>query len=875
MKYTAIIVLFFLSLTGYAQDGSNPVANPEAIIVEGNARFTVLTPRLIRIEYDSTAEFIDKSSFVIINRKLPLVNFQKSEKKGWLIIKTDILELKYKKGTGAFTADNLQISYLGNDNASFVWRPGAENTNNLKGTFRTLDGMDGDIHLWGEKKQAEFEEGLISRDGWYLIDDTGNFLFDSSDWNWVEVRANNETDWYFMGYGNDYKAVLNDFTLVAGKVPLPPRYAFGYWWSRYWNYSDAEFRDLINNFDRYNIPLDVLVIDMDWHNTDGLNAIREICEYDEFGQRVGWTGYTWNKSLFPEPDKFLQWTNDRQIKTTFNLHPASGIPPTEEKYNDFAKAVDFDTSGNNNIPFEAADKKYMENLFAIILDPMEEKGADFWWLDWQQWKESKQLPGLSNTWWLNYCFFTHMERKGEHRPLLYHRWGGLGNHRYQIGFSGDAIITWKSLEFQPYFTSTASNVLYGYWSHDLGGHMFGRIPEEEKKVDPELYTRWMQYGVFSPVFRTHSTKDPRLRKEVWNFSDEYFSELNDAINLRYALNPYIYTMARKTYDTGISLCRPMYYEYPEKEEAYSFRNEYMFGDDILIIPVTAPENNNFSDIQVWLPEGNDWYEWHTGTMFHGGQILERKFLLNEYPVYVKAGAVIPMYPEIKNLQQDIAELIVKVFPGGNYQTKFYEDNGDNDGYKKGEFAFTSFISEISPDGTKTVTVMPREGSFPGMNPARNYEIQLYGSVVPENVLVNGKKIVYSPDAQDNTWNYSGSDLTVHVYVHDISCEQKLEVKISYPDTSVNVNGMIGKMNRLRLTTDYLKNHWYNNAPLPAIVTSTNQSDLKIEYNPADFNRIVNDFNNNYLLIPDVISDIDYNPNLEKTTVEKCIGYLEK
>ena len=114
----------------------------------------------------------------------------------------------------------------------------------------------------------------------------------------------------------------------------------------------------------------------------------------------------------------------------------------------------------------------MRNLFDVVLTPMENWGVDFWWLDWQQWLNDKKVEGLSNTWWINYVFFTHMERNSNRRALLYHRWGGLGNHRYQIGFSGDAIISWNTLDFQPYFTSCASNVLYGYWSHDIGGQDF-------------------------------------------------------------------------------------------------------------------------------------------------------------------------------------------------------------------------------------------------------------------------------------------------------------------------------------------------------------------------------------------------------------------
>ena len=191
------------------------------------------------------------------------------------------------------------------------------------------------------------------------------------------------------------------------------------------------------------------------------------------------------------------------------------------------------------------------------------------------------MPGVTPTWWLNYVFFTDMERRGKNRPLLFHRWGGLGNHRYQIGFSGDAISVWESLAFQPQFTATAANVGFGYWSHDIGGHMPG-------PVSPELYTRWIQFGVFSPILRTHTTKNPESERRLWAYPDAYFSVMRDAYRLRYALIPYIYTEARKAFDTGISICRPMYYEHPGAEEAYAATGQYMFGDAMIVAPIATP-----------------------------------------------------------------------------------------------------------------------------------------------------------------------------------------------------------------------------------------------------------------------------------------------
>jgi alpha-glucosidase (family GH31 glycosyl hydrolase) len=767
----SFIILFIFSCWG-AKGQDHGLANVYSIIKSGKeVRFTVLTPQIIRMEWDSTGVFTDNASFVVINRNLPVPRFTQTVINGWLTIRTQALELKYKENSGKFNPDNLSIVYFRDSAQEINWHPGMVQKENLKGTARTLDGYNGDLQFGKPKSPLALEDGLISKDGWYVIDDSKSLLFDQSPQPWVKERpVNPEQDWYFMGYGTDYKSALYQYSLIAGKVPLPPRYAFGYWWSRYWKYSDNEIRDLIGNFDKFNIPLDVLVIDMDWHNTDSLYA-----KPDEFGQRRFWTGWSWDKAIFPDAPQFLKWTNERHLKTTLNLHPASGIASFEPTYNSFAREMNFDTTARHNIPYVGSDKKFMQTLFKLELHPLEKQGVDFWWLDWQQWLNDKKMPALNNTWWLNYVFFTDMERNSNVRPMLYHRWGGLGNHRYQIGFSGDVIISWKSLEFQPYFTNSASNVLYDYWSHDIGGHMFG---PGQTDFDPELYTRWMQYGALSPIFRTHSSKNALINKEVWNFRGDYFEALTNSIRLRYTLAPYIYTMARKTYDTGLALCRPLYYDYPKEKEAYDFSREYQFGDNMLVAPIGAPMVDGLSKVRVWLPAGNDWYEWNTGTILKGGQVAEREFSLLEYPLYVKAGAVIPMYPEMKNLDNNPATMIIGIFPGDSSSTRVYEDNGNNKDYDK-EYAFTNIQTTVQQDKTLKIRILPRTGSFKGMETQRAYQVKLYGSEMPESILINGKRVTYSGQAKDHGWNYDGRELTVIIIAPLSSCADKTEIIVTY------------------------------------------------------------------------------------------------
>lgn len=453
----------------------------------------------------------------------------------------------------------------------------------------------------------------------------------------------------------------------------------------------------------------------------------------------------------------------------------------------------------------------------------------------------KKVDSLSNTWWINYVFFSDMERNRDTRPMLYHRWGGLGNHRYQIGFSGDAVISWKSLEFQPYFTNCASNVLYGYWSHDIGGHMFKG--GEKEILDPELFTRWMQYGALTPVMRTHSTKNAVLNKELWNFKGDYFEALRNSILFRYQLAPYIYTMARETYDNGISICRPMYYDYPEAKEAYDFRNEYMFGDQILVAPITTPMQNGLSTVKVWLPEGNDWFEWTTGTLLKGGQTVERSFTLTEYPVYVKAGSVLPLYNRVKNLNSNNEEIIVNVFPGGSGSFCFYEDNG-NDKYYANEYARTRMVCERK-DNLLTVTIAPRKGSYRNMPLNRQFKIKVLGSAIPEAITVNGNKAEYE---------YIGDELALLITLPETSCSQGNTIEIQYPTSIPELNdGMVSQFKRFSKAVTALK---YRDAGivLTPAMGETEATSIALNYSPERFNKLIEAFKRNYSQMPEMLKE---------------------
>lgn len=812
----------------------DPVPDPHAVVIAGSARFTILTPQLIRMEWAGDGKFENHASLVFLNRKLPVPRFTHEVAPGGsTIIRTSALALVYTPGNGdgKFTPDNLNISFSLGDK-KIVWKPGTPDTGNLLGTMRTLDGIRG--------SDVQLEPGLISRDGWTVVDDSTRPLFDSADlafregesspWPWVMLRpAGDRQDWYFFGYGHDYKRALYDFTQVAGKIPLPPRFAFGAWWSRYWSYSDQEFQQLVHEFHTHEIPLDVLVIDMDWHLT--FNQVAGNNQLDASGHRLGWTGYTWNKLLFPDPDQFLASIHDQGLKATVNLHPAGGVQPWEDGYPQMARSVGIDPATKQYVPFDIADRKFATNYMKYMIHPLEKQGINFFWLDWQQ-EDKTTVSGLNPTWWLNYIFFSDQQREGK-RALLFHRWGGLGNHRYQIGFSGDTISVWDSLAFQPYFTATAANVGYAYWSHDIGGHMPGAI-------DPELYLRWIQWGIFSPILRTHTTKNPDAERRIWAYPEPYSDLMRDCFTRRYAMQPYIYTEARKTHDTGLAFLHPLYYDWPESSEAYAAKNEYMFGDNILADPITKPvaKDSQLATVSVWLPPG-DWIEWDSGAEFQGPVTVQRSFSLGQIPLYVKAGSIIPMQAAKRSVEDKSSEpLIVTLFPLKNGQEskyKLYEDAGDTPGYQNGEAAWTPIRARLNSDGTVlNFTISPIQGYYAGSQSARAYELRLPGSWPPSSVSVNGALLPYSKKKGEPGWCFEGSTLTTVIATPRFKTADSVTITVrtglEMAGNRALLNDFAGKMARLREAYDILNVNWPA-AWSPDALISAMQTGARITYHP--------------------------------------------
>ena len=534
---------------------------------------------------------------------------------GSIAIATDELVLEYVERSEGFTAAALCITVTA---TGTKWRPGDKNDGNLRGSRLDI----GCYSTFESCYSNGLSPGPLSTSGWALMDDSGGVRMETKinervgfPWYSSEypchpggVCGPTTTDWYFFGHGHRYRDAMADFALVSGKASLPPRSAFGVWWSTWYKFSAQEMTEtVLQGFADHKLPLDVVVFDEDWHNNGA--------------------EFTWNEDSFPDPlgyQNFLHSSTNplgHPLLSSLNVHPQVGCQKANANYSAFARAVGADPN-QPSLGCHMTNATWTKALFDTMLDP---KGISFWWTDSEGCGAPTParfpLPGNngcptaqpfdeygSSLLWSNMVYDTMISKTGR-RPLVLSRYGGIGNQRYAIGFSGDTESAWPTLKYQVEMTSTAANVLQAYWSHDIGGYNVycpanpGVITPCDcqevvqncnltlgtcKRAEGELYTRWLQFGAISPIMRTHCSHCDR---RIWIYPGPQFAAMKAAYLFRNALVPYLYTAGRFAYDHAVAAVHPLYYDF-DTPEAYTFApSQYMLGDAIMAAPIAATQTN--------------------------------------------------------------------------------------------------------------------------------------------------------------------------------------------------------------------------------------------------------------------------------------------
>ncbi|MDT8915974.1 ricin-type beta-trefoil lectin domain protein [Amycolatopsis sp. PS_44_ISF1] len=851
------------------------------VVTDGHARFEVLTPTLIRLEYAGDDRFQDQSSFTALNRNLPVPAFTTDVAGGFREIHTAGVTLRYRQGSGPFTAANTSVQlagtavtgapafpsycafgaacqaengllggtastaydhqgYSGSGFAAGFTSAGSSVTQEVSavpaaGSYRlavryanaaggdgqtttrtlatTVDGVtgptltlpatgswdtwatasaainlgagthtvriaqdrgaSGNVNLdsvavtpagaaypgadetllstgygagpknvlggWDrsldnpETVPTPEHPGLLDRDGWYLLDDTRTPLL-NPDKTITDRPAHGGQpyeDGYLFGYGQDYKRGLGDLNALSGGAAMLPQSAYGVWFSRYYAYTAADYRNsLLPAFRSSFTPIDWLVVDTDWKSPSQ------------------WNGWNWNPALFPDPQGFLDWTKQQGLSVSLNIHPSiAGDDPKFATAN--AQAGGLLSSGGNDHSWDWTNPAHLKS-YLDLHQPFEQQGVREWWLDYctgcgasragdphvaadnfinQAYAEDARARGLRG---FSFARIGGAEQGGIHSSYPSGPWS---ERRNTLQFTGDTPAGWDMLGFEARFTPDESAAGLVNVSHDIGSFHGGHLPDD-------LYARWVQLGTFQPVDRLHSDHGDRL---PWNYTGDAAASAEKFLRLRESLVPYTYTLARQANTTGVPLTHPLYLDYPAQEDAYTHPQEYLYGDNVLVAPITSAAGS----VSAWIPPGT-WTDYFTGASYTGPSTTTLSAPLTSMPVLVKSGGIVPTRTDYTQDQhQPLTQLTLSVGAGADGNFSLYQDSGEGTG-----------PSATTPirwnDAGRTLTVGAAAGTYPGAPSARAYTLRLSNTVAPTAVSVDGGRL------PETAWAYNSDARTVTV-----------------------------------------------------------------------------------------------------------------
>ncbi len=563
-------------------------------------------------------------------------------------------------------------------------------------------------------------------------------------------------DYYFFA-GPEPDRAIAEYRWLTGKAPMFPLWTWGFWQSRERYKTQDEILGIAAEYRKRSIPFDAII--QDWQYWAPLN---------QETATAGWGSHEFDPSRYPDPAGMIEalhrehvhlmavsWAKFDVTKSGVSIPNLRELEAVNGAYNPAIPYVFPPGQGKWYDPFnERARQVYsgqmMKKLFSL--------GVDAWWLDssepelsgnWGEFRNFKTALGpgalVYNAYPLEHTRAVYEGQRAvssDKRVFLLTRSAYAGQQRNAaVTWSGDIRGTWDV--FRRQIPAGLDFVASGvpYWNTDIGG-FFGSNPDDPKYV--ELFTRWFEWGAFTPMFRVHGTDKP---KEIWRFDPATQKTLIDTVQLRYRLLPYIYSVSWMVTDQGYTMMRPLVMDFREDRNLRKIGDEFMFGPDLLINPVTEP---GAETRKVMLPSGTRWTDFWTGKIFDGGQEIETAAPIGHIPIFVRAGSILPYGPDVQWAgEKPNASIEVRIFPGANGAFTLYEDEGDNYDYEKGVHATVPFRWN---DAAKTLTIGPRVGSYPGMPSTRVFHIVWVGEGHGVSIPLTAH--------EDRNVTYTGDEISV-------------------------------------------------------------------------------------------------------------------
>ena len=685
----------------FKMDYKNILPSSQSVIRGKTYRFTILSPLLIRIEHSLTGEFEDRPTELVMNRKFPTVKYEKKEDNKYLTIKTEYFTLTYQKeqplaGSKVSPDQFLRIDLNDTDKYWYVNHP---EVRNFGGTTYSLDGADGKVR---------FGKGLYSTDGFTSIDDSTSLIYNED--GSLGKRNDKRTDIYVFMYKRDFGAALRDYFTLTGFPPLTPRYALGIWWNRNIPYNSKDIEKLVFKFDKYKIPLSILMLGDDWHKQNGKMK----------------SGLSFNLELMKRPKRVAEFLHSKNVRLALKINPIEGISNKEDYYLPFKKASGLEEDKNGILPFNVFNPNTLNAYFDYLIHPLMNYGVDFFWLGYDNVNDPTTLRALTH------YHFNDFKQILNRRGITFARNSGIAQHRYPVIYTGETLVSWKNLQMMPQYNSTASNLGLSWISNDIGGFTGGI-------EDPELYARFVQFGCFSPILRLSADEGKYYKREPWRWDITTSSIVSQYLRLRHSLIPYLYSEAYRYSRSGLPLVQPLYYRYPEIYDEPTYKNEYYFGSNLLVAPITTKQETVMDRTiqKLYLPEGI-WYDFTNGKRYNGGKRYTVFYKREDYPVFAKQGTIIPLAMlDEKNLNdtKPPKNMEIQVFPGASSTYEMYEDDGLSSLYEKGFFIVTD-IDYTYQKNNFTVTIRPVAGKSGIIPDYRSYRIRFKNTKEPDDITVH-------------------------------------------------------------------------------------------------------------------------------------------
>ena len=696
----------------FVTDNRKLIASNRNIVKGKNYRFTILTPRLIRIEYNVHGQFEDRATSLVVNRLFQDNRFTVNDSNVALTITTEYFTLTYVKEK-PIASNSIKVSVNGTDKE---WYPGHKEVRNVGSIAYSLDDLDGNLKL---------AKGLYSLDGFALIDDSKNFVID----NGVFVPRNETIDLYLFVYRADLGLCLQDYFTLTGYPPMIPRYALGCWWYKNDRYNMYDIDNVIKNFNDNKIPISTFILGEKWHNSV--------------------ENYNYDSSLF-DINAMNTYYQSKLQRFGLTINPTLPININDPLYNEIVKFI---PSNNNLVSFIPLNNMTISGYLNIVVNNLINSGVKIFNIDYNNPKDKLGLFLLNHY----HYVIANMNERG----VILSRNPGIAPHRYPVIYSGKTKVSWDTLKCLATYNNNAANMGVCWQAHAIGGWYSGA-------ENAELFLRYIQFGVFSPIFLLAGEYGKYYKREPWRWNQLILNIIRDYMQLRNKLVPYIYNESYTYHKYGVPLVQPLYYKYPKIYDEPNYVNQYFFGSKIMISPIVKKRNIEMNRVvqRVFVPTGV-WYDYSSGKKYQGNNYYVGFYKNEDYPIFVKEGSIIPMSLDMNN--ELPVNMEIQVFPAenglyGNYE--LYEDDGMSLKVNKNYMITKMNLDKV--DNGYTFVMKRKDGNV--NIPNRNYLIRFRNMKSPDKVLIKRNNNI-----EDHAFQVEKNDLLVKI--DNVNCFEPLEINI--------------------------------------------------------------------------------------------------